>query len=143
MNQQYNGVIQRKLALLDAQVGKLEKHLRDVPEERFVNDWVLCSMAERALQVAVEIMIDIAGRIIALKDAGPVATARDAMARLVDLGVLKSMEPYARMVGLRNMIVHEYESIDPKLLFDLAKNRLDDFRQFRDEIDVFVKTAEF
>ena len=35
-----NGVIQRKLALLDNQVTKLDCHLRDVFRELFVSDWV-------------------------------------------------------------------------------------------------------
>lgn len=42
---------------------------------------------------------------------------------------------YVDIVRFRNLIVHQYEEIDPAILFDLAKNRLGDFRRFRDEID--------
>ncbi len=135
MNPDFNGVIQRKLALLDTQVSRLEEHLKDVTESQFAGDWVLRSMAERALQVAAEIMIDVAERIIALRGGGPVATAAEAMERLVRLGVLKSPDPYVRIVRFRNLIVHQYEEIDPSLLFELVKTRLDDFRSFRSEID--------
>jgi len=135
MNPDFNGVIQRKLALLDTQVSRLEEHLKDVTESQFAGDWVLRSMAERALQVAAEIMIDVAERIIALRGGGPVATAAEAMERLVRLGVLKSPEPYVRIVRFRNLIVHQYEEIDPSLLFELVKTRLDDFRSFRSEVD--------
>ena len=135
MNEAFNGVIQRKLALLDNQVGKLESHLKDVAQAAFVEDWVLRSMAERALQVAAEIMIDVAERIVAIRDAGPVASAAEAIERLVHLGVLKSPEPYVRIVRFRNLIVRQYEEIDPEMLFDLARNHLDDFRRFRKEID--------
>ena len=135
MNRRYNAVIQRKLAILDDRVSKLGLHLKDVSREKFVDDWVLRSMAERALQVAVEIMIDIAERIIAIEGAGPVASASDAVKRLVDLKVLESEEPYVEMVRFRNLIVHEYEEIDPGMLLDLVRNHLDDFRRFRDEID--------
>lgn len=130
-----NGVIQRKLALLDTQVINLKKYLYDVNREVFVDDWGLRSMAERALQVAIEIVIDIAERIIALKGAGPVATANDAIKRLVDLRVLDSAAPYAEMVRFRNFLVHEYEEIDPDLLFHLATEKLGDFARFRQEID--------
>ena len=95
-------------------------------------------MAERALQVCAEIMIDIAERIIAIKAAGPVATSVEAMRRLVELQVIKSEDPYIKIVGFRNLIVHHYEEIDPEILFDIVKNRIDDFRQFREEIDRFV-----
>jgi len=131
----HNGIIQRKLALLDDQVLRLEKSLEHVSYEDFKDDWILRSMAERALQVAVEIMIDIAERIIALENAGPVAAAAAAIGKLVDLGILESEEPYADLVRLRNLIVHEYERIDPQVLYTIATSRLSDFRRFRDELD--------
>jgi uncharacterized protein YutE (UPF0331/DUF86 family) len=131
----YNGVIQRKLSLLDTQVLKLEESLRNVSLSEFEQNWILRSMAERALQVAAEILIDIAERILALEKAGPAATAAEAMESLVRLGVLKSAQPYINITRFRNLIVHQYEEIDPVVLFDLAKKRLDDFRKFRDEID--------
>lgn len=140
MKPQFNGVIQRKLALLDSQVGKLENSLKDVPKEKFLDDWVLRSAAERALQVAAEIMIDVAERVIALNGAGPAATSRDAIKKLVSLKVLASDEPYSKAVGLRNMIVHRYEEIDPSLLYNLATTRLSDFRKFREEIDRAAST---
>jgi uncharacterized protein YutE (UPF0331/DUF86 family) len=120
---------------LDTQVLKLEESLRNVSLSEFEQNWILRSMAERALQVAAEILIDIAERILALEKAGPAATAAEAMESLVRLGVLKSAQPYINITRFRNLIVHQYEEIDPVVLFDLAKKRLDDFRKFRDEID--------
>jgi uncharacterized protein YutE (UPF0331/DUF86 family) len=131
----YNGVIQRKLSLLDTQVLKLEESLKDISLGEFEESWILRSMAERALQVAAEILIDIAERILALEKAGPAATAAEAMESLVRLGVLKSAQPYIDITRFRNLIVHQYEEIDPAILFDLSKKRLSDFRKFRDEID--------
>jgi len=131
----YNGVVQRKLALLDQQVSRLGSALKDVPYETFEDDWVLRSMAERALQVAAEILIDVAERILAMENSGPAATAAEAMESLVRMGVLKSAKPYVEITRFRNLIVHQYEEINPVILFDLAKKRLGDFRQFRDEID--------
>lgn len=131
----YNGVVQRKLALLNTQVLKLEESLKEVSFSEFEESWVLRSMAERALQVAVEILMDIAERILAAEKAGPVATAAEAMESLVRLGVLRSAKPYVEMTRFRNLIVHQYEEIDPVILFDLATKRLGDFRTFRDELD--------
>jgi len=131
----YNGIIQRKLALLDDQVIQLEKHLQQISLEAFRQSWLLRSMSERALQVAVEIIIDIAERIIALHGAGPVESAGAAMDKLVVLGVLSDVGPYRDMVRFRNLIVHEYERIDPDLLYMLATQRLGDFRRFRADLD--------
>ena len=66
----YNGVIQRKFTLLDKHLLELQKHLKDVNFLVFKNDWALRCMAERSLQVMLEIVIDIAERIIAIEDAG-------------------------------------------------------------------------
>lgn len=131
----YNGIIQRKFALLDDQIIKLIKHTEGIELAEFKESWALRSMSERALQVAIEIMIDIAERIVAIENAGPVATASQAMEKLEMLGVIKSAEIYASMIRFRNMIVHQYEEIDPEILYSLIKDRLGDFRQFRDEID--------
>ena len=131
----YNGVIQRKFALLDKQLVELQNHTKNVDFDRFKNNWAMRSMSERALQVMVEIVIDVAERIIALENAGPTATAVEAIGRLVELNVLKSTQPYNDMVRFRNLIVHQYEEIDPAIIYDIIKNKLDNFRQFRNEID--------
>jgi uncharacterized protein YutE (UPF0331/DUF86 family) len=75
------------------------------------------------------------GALIALHNAGPVATAADAMDKLHDLGIIQSAEPYRSMVRMRNLIVHQYEVIDPAILYEVITSRLDDFLLFRNEID--------
>jgi len=108
MTLKWNGVIQRKLALMDREVMQLEAHVRNASRERFVQDWGMRTISERAVQVCVEIMIDVAERIIALAGAGPVATSVEAIDRLVQLNVLRDAEPYRSMVRMRNLIVHAF-----------------------------------
>lgn len=131
----YNGVIQRKLALLNNQLLHIESALNDVFYGNFESSWQLRSMTERALQVAIEIVIDISERIISIENCGPAESASDTIKKLVALKVLDSVQPYEKMVRFRNVIVHQYEYIDPAVLFDLAKNRLNDFREFIKAID--------
>jgi len=132
---EYNALVHRKLALLDEYLLQLQSQLRSVDITAFTNDWALQRMTERSLQVMVEVVVDIAERIIARKNAGPTATAAEAMEKLVELGVIRSAKPYTDMVRFRNLIIHQYEEIDPAIVFDIAKNQLNAFRQFRDEID--------
>ena len=131
----YNGVIQKKLSLLDDQVRRLGLHTRGISLETFREDWVIRSMTERALQVCAEILIDIAERIIALEDAGPVESATGAIEKLHQIGVLGSPEPYRSIVRFRNLIVHEYAEIQPDLLYKVLRENLGDFARFRQEID--------
>ena len=135
MAMKYNGIVQRKLALLDRYLLQLQGNLKDVDLAGFRDNWVMQRMTERVLQVMVELVVDIAERIIAIEKAGPVATSAEAIEKLVAIGVIKSAKPYAEMVRFRNFIVHQYEEIDPAIIFNIAKNRLEDFRLFRDEID--------
>ena len=92
-------------------------------------------MTERALQVAVEIVIDISERIIALENCGHVESASECIKKLVVLKILKLEQPFEKMVKLRNIIVHQYEHINPEILFDLTKNCIDNFKKFINAID--------
>ena len=136
MSLRWNGIIQRKLALMDQHLVKLESHLKDVALDRFCGDWALRTISERTIQVCAEIMIDVSERIISLAGGGPTATAAEAIERLVLMGILKEEEPYRSMVRMRNLIVHGYDVVDPEILFDAATRRRGDFRRFRDEIDL-------
>lgn len=131
----YNGIIERKLSLLSDQVVKIKENISTTSFEEFEANWLLVSAAERAVQVAVEVMIDIAERILALENAGPVAYASDAMKKLESLGAIKSAALYEKMVKFRNLIVHEYEVIDCHILYEVITEKLDDFINFEQEID--------
>ncbi len=131
----YNGVIQRKFALLDKNFIKLQNRLENVNFIEFNNNWILHCATERVLQIMVEIVIDVAERIIALNNAGPVSSSGEAINKLVELKILKSAEPYKTMIKFRNLVVHRYEEIESEILYNIAKNKLDDFRLFRNEID--------
>jgi uncharacterized protein YutE (UPF0331/DUF86 family) len=132
-----NGVIQRKLALLDKHVLELQSRLRGVEEVHFSGDLGLRWMTERALQVMAEILIDIAERIVALKRAGPAATAAESLEVLQRLGVIRDAQIYVPIVRFRNLVVHQYEEVDPKIVFEIATQKLGLLRQFRDEIDAY------
>jgi uncharacterized protein YutE (UPF0331/DUF86 family) len=138
----FNGVIERKLALLSDQVLKIQTNIKVTSLEEFENNWILTSAAERAVQISVEIMIDIAERILALEHVGPAAFASDAMKKLELLGAIKSAKTYEQMVKFRNLIVHEYEIIDHKILYEVITNRLNDFKLFQKEIDNYNNSSE-
>jgi len=130
----YNGVVQRKLALLNTQLIRLEASLKDLNFVEFSDSWEKRTLTERALQVSVEIIIDVAERIISLEGKGPVSSASEAIECLVVMGVLKSSQPYVGMVRFRNLIVHQYEEVEPSILYMLATKKLSDFRKFIDEV---------
>jgi len=130
-----NGVIQKKLAIMDERVSWLETRFASESFEAFRSSWELQAAAERGLQIAIEVVIDVAERLLALHGRGPVASAAEAIRKCVELGVLDSEEPFTAMIGFRNFIVHQYDAIDSRITFDILQHHLGAFRHFRDCID--------
>jgi len=128
-----NGVVESKLRFLEQTLADLESWpLGDLSE--FAHNSLLRRGVERALQLAVESMIDVAERILAARRLSPEDTAARNLKRLQEIGVLSDADRYAEMVRFRNFIVHRYEQIEPQIVYGLAKNRLGCFRDFIDEI---------
>ena len=45
------------------------------------------------------------------------------------------------MVGVRNILVHEYAAVDLGKIHDIVQKRLDDFRKFANHIDQYLSSA--
>jgi len=129
----YNGIISRKLENISQRVEKL-RQLGSLSADRLEEDYFLRSGIERTLQVCVEAMIDIAERIISLKNRPPATTSAKALAQLESLGIIASSAAYSDMIKFRNFIVHRYEAIDISILLDICNTKLDDFDRFIHEI---------
>jgi len=128
-----NGVVESKLRFLEQTLAELESWpLGDLAE--FAGNSLLRRAVERALQLAVESMIDVAERILAAQHLVPADTAAQSLKRLEEIGVLNDARRYAEMVRFRNFIVHRYEQIEPQIVYSLAKTRLSCFRDFVAEI---------
>jgi uncharacterized protein YutE (UPF0331/DUF86 family) len=131
-----NGVITGKLTNLQQRVAELAT-LSPLTEER-LQEWMVLRAVERDLQVAVEIVIDVCQRLISLAGRAPASSSREAVEGCVALGALSSAEPYCRMVGFRNIIVHRYEFVEPGVLLRLVNDHLEDFQRFIEEVLAYV-----
>ena len=131
-----NGVIISKLAIIDEYLKKLQGYL-PVSMEQFASDWGLQKITERSLQVMIEVMIDIAERIVAQKGMVPQKTATETITKLHELGITRNIEAYTKMVRFRNLVVHQYASIKTEILYSILKDNLKDFRMFIDEIQEY------
>ena len=124
-----NGVVETKLRFLEQTLADLESwHLGDL--SGFAGNSTLRRAVERALQLAVESMIDVAERILAARHLPSADTAAQDLKRLQEIGILKDAGQYAEMVRFRNVIVHRYEQIEPQIVYGLAKVKLGRFCDF-------------
>lgn len=84
------------------------------------------------LQRACEACIDMANRLIRQKQLGIPQSARDSFTLLAQSQLIsnESAKQMQRMVGLRNIAVHDYQALNLDIVISVLDKHLDDFRQF-------------
>ena len=128
-----NGVIRNKLSRIEEYITKLEGIMPSDFEE-YKRDWKTRMIAERILQILIEIVIDSANRLIAIKGWGPTTSSADSIRLLAIKKVISSEEPFLKMIKFRNFIVHDYDKVDDSIVYSVITRHLNDIRSFRDEI---------
>lgn len=120
-------VLARKLAALERYLGDLGRH-RGMAPERLEEDPY---RVERLLELVVQVAVDIVAHELAERDVTP-ESYRDAFLRAVDADLLP--EDLARRLadaaGLRNVLVHLYDTIDYEIVAASVARALEDFGAF-------------
>lgn len=126
------GLVEKKLrrveiCLADLTTVDVDRISTDRREERF---------AEHTLQIAVQAIIDVAAHIVA-DDALGDPSSNHALFEL--LGRAGWIDPadvptLKRMVGFRNLLVHEYDTVDVGVVADVVSTRTGDLQRFVDAI---------
>lgn len=131
-------LIQRKLTLLKDKQEELRRYRLKSYSDFLKTPYP--KAVEKLLQELIEICLDIGKHIIS--DAGLPMAADSyqvfgtlARHKVISAGTLPTMH---KMVGFRNHIVHMYEIIDSKIVFQVYKNRLKDFDRFASDIAKFI-----
>lgn len=134
----YNVIIESKLRIIEEKLNEIREWNID-SFEKLKSSSLLQNACERALQVAIEVMIDISERILALENIEPQETAAQNIKQLQDLGIISQQKEYSDMVRFRNFIVHRYEKIDLEIIYSILRNKLDLFDKFIAEIRNSIK----
>ncbi len=127
--------MQERLARLEATVRELRRfrqsYLREDTRREPHLEWAL----RYGLLEATQAIIDISCHLASEKGLGAPATYAECVELLRRAGLLDDnlAQVVTRMVGLRNVLVHEYISVDADRLYALL-DRLDDFQAFAEQI---------
>ncbi len=91
---------------------------------------------ERLLQLSIECVVDTCAIVVAGLRLGLPAEEDDIFDKLEQAGIIfpSRKEILKRMRAFRNLLVHEYGRIDDRLVYEMVKNMLSDFRAFRQEM---------
>ncbi|MBI4223497.1 MAG: DUF86 domain-containing protein [Deltaproteobacteria bacterium] len=123
--------IQFKVNRIRKNLGELEK-MGKLSYHAYIREEHNKYVAERLLQVSIEAVLDIGSHIIAEEGLGEPLEYRDVFKILCQAKILPKakLENFQNMVGLRNRIVHLYETIDHRLIHRFLRKDLDDFEAY-------------
>ncbi len=137
--------VRRKIALIQDDLRHLIQY-EDLTIEKISEDFVSQAVIERVLERLIGRAIDINQHIIAEKGGTlqNVTTYHDTFMRLVDLGIYprEFAEQIAKSAGLRNVLVHEYNTINPELLQKSIGDAIKEFNEYTKDVLSFVERAE-
>jgi len=120
----------------------LLEDLKSASADKFCNDPKIFKLAEHCLQVSIQCLLDICHHIIVDNDWPRPRDNKEALQIIASKKIIpedfaKKIEP---MIGLRNILVHEYLKIDPQKIYEHLQN-LDDSREFQKYIVTYLKSA--
>ncbi|MFQ5825103.1 MAG: DUF86 domain-containing protein [bacterium] len=132
----------------------IDRHLLDLAEKvRFLRTYKKYSLkdfeenltiqfsAERAMQVAIQNVIDIGSHLLAAKLVNFVEDYKDVIVKLGQEEIIpkKFADSIKKMASFRNILVHNYIDVDLIKLYDLIQNNLDDFETFSNCVTKYLK----
>ena len=124
-------VIKQRLNQLSTSINKIER-FKEISLEEFLKDDIIQDVVEYNLFIAINMMIDIATHIVVDNNMGSPETLGEAFNILNKEKYLNHEETkvYRNMVGLRNILSHEYINIDKRIIYSILKNNLIDIKKF-------------
>ncbi len=132
-------LIGRKIAQVDEYLSQV-KEFSTLSLSSYKKDWKTQRIVERTLQILIEVCIDIANHIIS--DQGmrmPVGYADTFQVlmenRVISRRLFNTME---KMAKFRNVVVHQYEKIDPGIVLSILHKNLGDFITYKKAILAYL-----
>jgi len=118
----YTNVIRRKLISLSEYIDELEPFL-NYSYEQYASNYFIKRTGERLIQLIVENMIDINSIIISEMNHVPPKDYYSSFEIVGELGVIpvSFAKELAPCTGMRNRLVHEYDKIQDRIVFESIK----------------------
>lgn len=125
-------LIGRKLADLDTYLEQIREY-SNISVTVYRKDWKTQRIVERTLQILIETCIDIANHIISDGNMRlPDSYADTFLVLLENKFITKSLcARMEKIVKFRNIVVHQYEKIDPAIVVSILNKNLSDFEKFK------------
>lgn len=133
-------VIRKKLDYLEKTLVEIEPYLKAGYAE-YTRQPAYRRATERLVQIIIEAAGDTSELLLQAAGRSAPGTMREAFGGIRDLGAIDDalFERFNRTyVGLRNRIVHDYETLDNRILFDSARRLRKDARVFLKSVTAYL-----
>lgn len=119
------------MRLLEEYISDLE-NVKDTSLQEFTDNKILRRFVERTLQLAMEACLDIGSHVISASGFREPHFGRDVFLILAENGWLDRdlSDRLQSMAGFRNVLVHDYATLDDEVVFGVLQTRLSDLRDF-------------
>jgi len=131
-----------KIENLNEYLGYLKALRKEAKSEKlFIIDFHLFGNTERYLHLSIQAIIDIAHLIIIDLGLRKPENNYEAISILFEKKMIsaKIADKLTKMIGLRNILVHEYGKIDRKQVYQVLQTQLSDIEAFKKRILTFLK----
>ncbi|MCK8816312.1 DUF86 domain-containing protein [Natroniella sulfidigena] len=131
-------VILNKIESIERCINRIE----EVYSEGSLDDYLYQDAIVLNLQRACQQAIDLGMYLVSKLGLGVPKKSREAFELLEEEGIISEevADRLQRMVGFRNIAIHEYQELDLDILRSIIENNLDDFLDYNREIIEFLKS---
>src|SRR3989344_360560 len=125
-------LVEKKISQIVEYLDELNPIVNDIPESEVIKDYFKYHTAERLFQLIVDTMLDI--NIHFIKENNFVVPD-DMQSTFIILGDNNALPKdfalkIAPIVGLRNRIVHRYDTLNKKTFIEILKKNFNDFKEY-------------
>ncbi|MCV2402103.1 DUF86 domain-containing protein [Marinomonas sp. C2222] len=130
-----NDAIINKFATIERCIKRI-KEVYEQSKDHFDNDYTSQDSIILNLQRACEACIDVANIVNKQHRTGIPQSGRDSFELLKKAGLLSPLlaESLQKMVGLRNIAVHDYQTLNLEIVKHVVENKLGEFTRFIEEM---------
>lgn len=128
-------IVLNKISIIERRLNRITDEYEG-KEDQFRTNFTVQDAILLNLQRACEASIDLANYLIRKNKLGSPQNSREsfemlARAKIIELRLSEKMK---RMVGFRNLAIHEYHTLSLDIVESIIKQNLDDFRLFTKNI---------
>ncbi len=126
------------IEVMENKISSIKRYLRILDSykkysaDELTSDLTLKGAVERYLYLATQAVIDLAEAVISFKKLRKPTTLAESFHILREDGIIsqKLLDDLVKMAGFRNLLAHDYERMDYRIIVDVLRNRLGDIEKF-------------